>query len=216
MRKVIRTAILLMATIIIPNFASANLIFESGSGNVLSSGTIIADSNWVYHRFELSNKTTISAIGGLFDGFGQTNVTLFGGVIALKDRFDLPNSFDLDTDDLLGTSTLNISGGPTEYFTDLSLNLDAGWYSLVFGTGAFGADNVPFANFVGTNHVEDDLDSQLTYVGIRPGNPVIDPYQFRFQAPTSRFLISAEVPEPSTLMIFSPLLFLLARKRSKT
>jgi hypothetical protein len=215
MRKIIRAAILIAVTTITSNFASASLIFESGGGNATSSGLIVADSNWVYHRFELTNQITISAIGGLFGDVGGNSFTLFGGVIALENEFDLPNSFDLDTDDLLGTNTFTVSGESAEHFTDLSLTLDTGWYSLVFGTGAFGADSVPFEDYLIMNGVENDLDPNLSYVGLRPGNPILDPYQYSFQASTHRFLVVAEIPEPAALSLIGISLLMLFRRYGK-
>lgn len=96
-------------------------------------------------RFQISSPTQLESIGGnivdvdLPEMFPAGNGLMFGAVVSLSGPSDTPNSFDLSTSDVLGTTlisapaSLNTTGG------NISLSLSSGWYALVFGSGLFGA-----------------------------------------------------------------------------
>jgi hypothetical protein len=184
--------------------AAAEIIYESGSlgptgipiGVVPGANVSAAVFNGV--RFELTVPVVTTHVGGHFVGSTDTTDTFFGAIVQLADENDFPNSGDLSTSDVLGSTTMEFPHPSAEVFGDLALRLDPGWYALVFGSGLFGATGdgaMPLNN--------PDIGSP-TYIAHQPGavlgwgdllNPIFRNY---------RFVVEGEiVPEPSSIALAS-------------
>jgi hypothetical protein len=183
-------------------FAPAEIIYESGhlGPTGIPQGAVDAANvnAFVFNgvRFNLTSTVVTTQVGGHFVGPVGTTGTLFGAVIKLVDENDFPDSRDLSTPDVLGSTTLAFPEPSAEVFGNLSLALDPGWYTLVFGSGLFGATGngaMPLNN--------PDIGNP-TYIGLQPGgvsgwgdllNPIFQNY---------RFVVRGEiVPETSSIAL---------------
>src|SRR3972149_918160 len=128
---------------------AAETIYESGtlgltgiSRDELLSQTVlganVASFNFVGVRFQVSQNVEASRVGGHFVG-GFSDTSFFCAIIQLTDELDFPNSLDLSTPDVVGTSLLTFPESSDDVFGSLSVDLQPGWYAVVFGSGLFGA-----------------------------------------------------------------------------
>jgi hypothetical protein len=136
-------AILGSAALIAP--AQANVILQTASysGNDPGDYTVLGDgtdsgSRFIGARFSLSSETTITGISVGLGRYGSG--TIFGAIVPLVDANAFPG---VDAASLasiaLGSVVLSGTGGPTVVSAPLSLDLAAGEYAAVFGSGLFGA-----------------------------------------------------------------------------
>ena len=178
----------------------ATFLFETAAGNPLPSGLVVDDFFWPAHRFQIDALTELESVGGFFENFTADDQTIFAAVVALTGPLDFPDSLDLSSPDVLGTTLLEL-GGQTILGSDrsgsLNLALAPGWYALVFGAGKFGAD-AGVASVVLPSLTIDLAPSQLPFTSILPGNAFGTPPQFLYQAATPRFFAT---PEPATLAL---------------
>jgi hypothetical protein len=144
---------LAITTLAAPHVLGAT-IFESGTlgptgvtwDDLLAEtvgGTNISHVVFTGVRFELSQSVVTTEIGGHFLQRPGSNPegdgSFFGAVVGLGSANDFPDSGNLSTPDVLGSTLLTFPEPSGEVFGDLSLQLDPGWYALVFGSGLFGA-----------------------------------------------------------------------------
>jgi hypothetical protein len=144
------------------------------------------------------------SVGGFFENVTGANRKIFGAVVGLSGPNDVPDSLDLTTSDLIGTTLIDVLLGSGDFAGGLSLNLTPGWYALGFGTGKFGADSM---TGIGVPDIDMpsfsiDLSPQLPFTAIQAGCPYCAPPQFFNQLQTPRFFAFA-VPEPATLMLLA-------------
>lgn len=149
------SAFLLLATLLIglrPLTAEALLIYESApngplatSGNPLPYGDlppVVVENQSLGVKFHVSKPVTTGSIGGYFGPYGSVESDIVGAIVRLRGPYDFPNSFDLTTRDVLGTTNIHIATTAGNYAGDLSVNLKGGWYALVFAaTGSGDANN---------------------------------------------------------------------------
>jgi hypothetical protein len=199
--------------------ARADVLFESGTlgptgvtwtdltnGNVMGSN--ISRNVFNGTRFYLARPAVTTRIGGHFAAQAPGN--FFGAIVKLTGEDDIPDSGDLATPDVLGHTLLTFPTPSAEVFGNMNLNLDPGWYAVVFGSGLFGTlaagGTVQNGNDIGTP-------SYLSYeTGVgwtTPINPIFRNY---------RFVVEGNVvAEPSTLglegAVLPLLLLALVRKR---
>ena len=199
---------------------SADTLFESGTlgptgipfsdlGNAVP-GTNIKDVTFNGVRFQITQAVSTTQIGGHF--VAQSGGTFFGAIIELEDENDFPNSGDLTSPDVLGTTLLTFPVPSDEVFGDLTLLLDSGWYALVFGSGIFESTTNGGAVRNGT-----DIGNP-PYINWQPGlgwfNLEGSPVSFD----NHRFVVKGYViPEPNSLglLMTSSLCFLLRRPLHK-
>jgi hypothetical protein len=182
--------------------AGAAIIYESGTlgptgvprGTIPGANVSATVFNGV--RFELTAPVRTSQIGGHFVGSIGTTDTFFGAIVSLSDSNDFPDSGNLSTPDVLGSTIVAFPEPSAEVFGNLELTLNPGWYSLIFGSGLFGSSGdgaMPLNNpDIGTP----------SYIGYQPGagfgwgnllNPIFRNY---------RFVVEGNViPEPSTIIM---------------
>jgi hypothetical protein len=141
-------AILVSMLLILSSTATAAMLFESGTlgvtnitkGQVLSQTVLasnVAHFNYVGARFEITQHSMARRIGGHFVG-GFDSDSFFGAIVRLTDSVDFPDSDDLSTSDVLGTTQLRFPHPSDEVFGGLSVPLEPGWYAVVFGSSLFG------------------------------------------------------------------------------
>ena len=172
-------------------------LFATASGDPLASGLVVDDHFWPTHRFEIGSPTVVASVGGYFDNTTAGAISIFGAIVSLSGATDFPDSLDLSSADVIGTTVIEVLPPAGLYSGDLPISLAPGWYALAFGTGKFGADSV-----VGTDVIMPslaiDLDPQLPFTAIQPGNPFGTPQQFLAQLASPRFHAA---PEPSMLAL---------------
>jgi hypothetical protein len=229
--KFIKNCFALAALLISAN-VSASLILHTASGEIDPSGyggVVVSNDAFVMHRFELTETTNIGSVGGFFNVRGS-EVNLFSAFVSLTGQYDLPDSIDLSTSDVVATTTFNVAEGLQYTMTDFSLSLDAGWYALAFGAGKFGAgDVIDFQEpYVSMTELPDDHSSDNPISALQPtfwGTK----NAFIFQGISASFVISSDtsaasldlltnqVPEPSVISLFAVFLALtLLRSRARS
>ena len=171
--------------------APAAVVYESATpaGVPTTAGYMIAADNFLGVRFQLTQPTLITHIGGELTQF--TNGGTFAALIALTDMSDYPDSTDLTTPDVLRTATFNLSRLSSDVSVPVApITVPAGWYGILFGAGLFGT--------TGSGGVPNDN----TIVGT--------PRFFRYTStggyeviglPGARFFVAdAPVPEPTAAL----------------
>ena len=138
----------------------------------ITSGGGIAATNWFYTgwRFEVTGgPVTTTRIGGHF--FGGSG-TIFGAIVRLTGPNDDPDSWDLTTPDVLGTTLITLpTGGSNDVGGPISLTLTDGWYLCIFGGGAFGSTNTS-AGFVAQDPGTATPGAQLNITYRQASHPV--------------------------------------------
>jgi hypothetical protein len=202
---------LLLLQPLLPAPAFAEILFESGTlgptgiyineigGGVDPAGAVVSDFVFDGVRFEIMKAAITTRIGGHFVADPRHNDSFFGTIVRLDNAMDFPDSGDLSTPDVLGTTLLTFPNPSAEAFGDLEIHLDPGWYALLFGSGLFGASGsgaMPLNN--------SDIGSPM-YIGFQPwagvgwGNldPVFNDYRFVVEG--------LFVPEPSASVLIAML-----------
>jgi hypothetical protein len=184
--------------------APAATLFESGTlgptgiarseiANGTVEGTNVSASIFVGIRFYLDQPVVTAQVGGHFVKNTGGNESFFGAIVALTDQNDFPDSANLATPDLIGTTMLAFPEPSDEVFGSLAKPLMPGWYALVFGSGIFGATGSGVA-------VRNGMDiGDPAYIGYQPGSGWVNIISPFFD--NHRFVIEgATVPEPSTIV----------------
>lgn len=149
------TMLLVVATLlsgVTPFAAEAFLIYESAPigplatfGSALPYGDlppVVVENQSLGVKFHVSTPVTTGSIGGYFGPYGSVEADIIGAIVRLHGPYDFPNSFDLTTRDVLGTTDIHVAKTAGNYAGDLSLTLTGGWYALVFAaTGTADANN---------------------------------------------------------------------------
>jgi len=125
------------------------MLYESailgGTGSV--GGYVANFSQFIGVRFVLAAPATTSRIG--IHGVGSG--TIFGAVVALSSLADFPDSTDLSTPDVRGSALITLVDPSAEVSAPLVLNLPAGVYALLFGSGILGATGDGAAPYTNTD-----------------------------------------------------------------
>jgi hypothetical protein len=189
---------------------NASIIFESAENPTPEPtpnlGALGIDNNYfAFHRFFLNDTYHIDSVGGYF--WGDTNRTIFGALIGLESEYDLPDSYDFTTPDILATTLITIGTNDGDYNGQVNTTLDTGWYAVAFGAGKFGADSIDsYSSSPGMPNLAVDLvPGDFPITAISEGSPWAQP-QFVFQDSSARFFVTgskaSSVPEPSSLVLF--------------
>lgn len=173
--------------------ANAGLIFESAQNTAPTTGSGLGVDNHYFamHRFFLNDTYTLSSVGGYFEADRNRNV--FAAIVGLNDQDDFPDSIDLSTPDVIGTTLVNIGTSDDDYFGNISLTLQSGWYALAFGAGKFGADSMTDFDGVILLDVATDLSNDLPITAINASNPFNVPEQFTYQSGATRFVVNGQL-----------------------
>ncbi len=146
-------------------------------------------------RFHLDKPVVTTRIGGHFianEGGGD----FFGAIVCLAGDRDFPDSADLSTMDVLGTTQLTFPNPSKEVFGELNLNLDTGWFALIFGSGLFSTSGKGATVQNGTDV------SSLSYLGWQPSGPYLGWLDYSNSTLGHQFFLFGNViPEPSTFAL---------------
>lgn len=125
---------------------SPGVLFESAIGPTPShTSTAAVDGNrWVGHRFEIEHRSHITGVGAYFGGgvqgfYPAPSVELFAAIIALSDGEDLPDSQELSTADCVATQVFRTLPVPGDAIAPMDVTVEPGWYLVLVGSNAFGA-----------------------------------------------------------------------------
>jgi hypothetical protein len=151
-------------------------------------------------RIFVPSTVVTQSIGGHFASLQGSD--LFGAIVALTDPFDLPDSEELTTPDVLGATRVIISAtgepvGSRIVSAPIEMTLTPGWYGLVFGAGLFGATGTGLFVFDNFPHALQHIfaNGGVERQGLPFQNGVLG--QGRLYA----FVEARPVPEPSTILL---------------
>jgi len=141
-RPVLQHLVMLLFVALVPFTALAFPIYESaplGQPLVGEPPFSIAVDQSLGVRFYLDKRVTIGSIGGYFsESELGVESDIVGAIVRLHGSHDFPNSFDLTTRDVLGTTSIHVSEPSGDFAGNLALTLRRGWYALVFAPGGSG------------------------------------------------------------------------------
>ena len=153
MRTILGSCLLLSWGLVVgltPPTATALVIYESAPNGPLATTLVdpspfgdpppvIVTNQSLGVKFRVSGPVTTGSIGGYFSPYSSgTPSDILGAIVRLQGPNDFPNSFDLVTRDVLGTTLIRVSDAPGNYAGDLSVRLTGGWYALVFAATGSG------------------------------------------------------------------------------
>ena len=96
-----------------PTFASAGpIIFDTAANPQANpSSTVVSDFNWPFHRFEITSLPSVrlDTVGGFFRNLTGASQDVFAAIVTLSSATDNPDSIDLTTPDVLGTTLISIT-----------------------------------------------------------------------------------------------------------
>jgi hypothetical protein len=223
MNRNVRASLTLLLLAFAPAYAAhADILFESGTlgptgifiheinGGTEPGGAVVSDFVFDGVRFELTQPAITLRIGGHFVADPRVDDSFFGAIVKLDDVMDFPDSGNLSTPDVLGATLLTFPNPSAEVFGDLQLNLDRGWYALVYGSGLFGATGS------GGMLLNNADIGDPSYIAHQPGpgfgwgnlSPIF--HNFRF------VVEGIVVPEPMALAILPITLVVVLRIRCRT
>jgi hypothetical protein len=180
----------------------ASVIFDTAANPPPNPpGVTVGDFNWPFHRFQITSPTKLETVGGFFRNFTGVTQHVFGAVIRLSGPADFPDSSDLTTPDVLGTTLISVGTALSAYDGALSLTLSPGWYALELGTGRFGASSGLLFDLNLSQHTVDLDPTQSTIVAIQTGHPSIGPGFYPQPGAFRFFGTGVAVPEPATLLL---------------
>lgn len=159
----------------------------------------VTSFSFVGVRFYVGQEVRTTRIGGHFVG-GFSDTSFFGVLVRLTDSLDFPNSPDLSTSDVIGSTRLSFPETSNEVFNDLSAILEPGWHAVAFGSGSFGASGRGAAP---TNNL--DVGSP-SYIFGQPEEGWLNASDFQFLRGGFRLVVEGQfIPEPSSraLLLFA-------------
>lgn len=142
----VRAAAWMFLSVIATSYTVAATLFESGAlgptgipRSEVTGGSNVSPFVFVGVRFHLDQPVITTQIGGHFVKNTGAGASFFGALVALADENDFPDSGNLSTPDVVGTTLLSFPEPSNEIFGAVAKPLPAGWYAVVFGSGLFGA-----------------------------------------------------------------------------
>jgi hypothetical protein len=137
--------------------------------------------------FRVERTTEISRVGAFVEGSG----TVFAAIVAVDGLYGAPDPADLSGDDVIATALIDLTGANSgaDHAVELDATLEPGYYSLVIGSGKFGADGDASIRF---GHIPN---GEWTPYGLRQS----DGQQF-FSIGGHRFFVEAK-SAPGTLQL---------------
>jgi hypothetical protein len=193
-----------------PFTATAMPIYQSAGGPLgdpLGFAPVIVQDQSLGVKFHVSRPVVTESIGGSFAPYETDPVAvesdILGAIVRLHGPHDFPNSFDLTTPDVLGTTQIHVSAAAGDVAGNLSkpLRLTDGWYALVFAaTGTTDATNAVMPR------VYTDIGNPRYFFGTKTGFPG-DAFVYRDGADLNgvRVFVDTDpvspVPEPSTVLL---------------
>lgn len=215
--------VLLLIFIMSFESARADVLYESatlGPTGQVSSGTGVGRANpfspvirsyyGVLFEVQENQVWQVTAIGGHFCRFSGNQGSLFGAIIELAGEGILPPDPPLVPSDAVVSTTFVPDYPSTDYRTTLSVELQEGYYALVFGSDDLGASGGGMAvmNNIGQAKLVDDYP---IYAYIDQGWN----YDYSIHPDPRRVVIEGTIiPEPASavLMIVGSTILSLGRR----
>lgn len=117
--------------------AFAGTVFSTGNYSSDETGDyFINDEHFQGVTFELTQQTQITGIGGHFSQY--SNGSIFGAIVAAASLDGLPTASTADLEASALAHTVFAADGSDQIGT-LSVNLAPGFYTVIFGSGLWGA-----------------------------------------------------------------------------
>ncbi len=206
---------LLVVLLSVTGMTKADVLFESatlsGTGST-DLGLHISDNQSVGVRFYIEQDVQVTAIGGHLVQHKDNTGDFFGAILSLDSFNDYPSGNIstpiADMSEVVG-STIFVPDYPSsDYRTTLSVELEPGYYALIFGTNALGASGgSALMPLVGQTSLTDSgamLGWQPLNTGEWHGSSFIE----------ARFVVEGYVvPEPATFLLLGLGAVMLRRKR---
>ncbi|MDB5352764.1 MAG: hypothetical protein JWN86_4011 [Planctomycetota bacterium] len=181
--------------------ARADFILESASlGNTgQSSGTSAVGNQFLGSRFQVLQDTVVDLVGGHIGGRGS----LFAAIVPLAGPgANLPTAGPSEIETVaLASTTFSPNATSTNVELTLSVSLKPGYYSLVFGSGKFGASGSGFMPLDNT-----ELGKPSYFFSRANLDPLIPPQWLDGGFDHARFVVIGHstfrpVPEPTSLLL---------------
>ncbi len=124
---------------------SAAVIYESASLGPIgqAGGPAVRATQFLGSRFEITQTTNVTAIGGHLRETGLGNQELFGAIVMLAGPGAMPGGAPFNPGEVMTSITFNPNPATTNASDDImvpvSVQLEPGSYAVVFGSGLFGA-----------------------------------------------------------------------------
>ncbi|HEY3443207.1 MAG TPA: PEP-CTERM sorting domain-containing protein [Paludibaculum sp.] len=142
------SAILLALSGVCP--ATASVIYESATlqNYGLAIVTEFSGQQFLGARFHVAGAVHVTAIGGVMYGGGNT---FFGAIVPLSGPTALPSGSPFSAP-VTASTTFDPGNPVVDFLTPLSVDLNAGWYGLIFGAGHFGSPSDAGGGMLLNNH----------------------------------------------------------------
>jgi hypothetical protein len=138
MRNAVAIGALIIFIVGVCQSTSATPLFETATGSPLTTGLVVNNFLFPFHRFEVTSSVQLVSVGGFFENLTGADRKIFGAVVGLSGPNDVPDSLDLTTSDLIGTTLINVLLGSGDFSGSLSLGLTPGWYALGLARASLG------------------------------------------------------------------------------
>ena len=102
-------------------------------------GTSITTSQFIGWRFQIADPLAVEQIGGHLLSLPDEPGDIFAAIVRLDSIDAVPHGAPFDADEIVATTTFRPTFPSSEIFVPLSTTLSPGAYTLVYGTGLFGA-----------------------------------------------------------------------------
>ena len=111
-------------------------------------GYLVDETQFIGARFYVDRRLEVTQIGGHI-AQGIFGADFFGAIVSLSGPGDLPDGYPFTAGDVVASTVFDPGYFSSDYRTPLSVELNPGYYALVFGTDALGSTNgygmMPFA-----------------------------------------------------------------------
>lgn len=192
---------LILFVAVVPPAARAALLLETAPQGTTNGGTSILSTQFLGARFELAIASHIDSIGGHFKGNVTDDRSLFLALVGLDGPTALPSLADLSSPIAALSFVAPFNDvGPYPYqvadtVLQVDLDLSAGTYALIVGSGLFGATGSGWMPVSGPIQVLPWFVARNAFIS--------DDFRNLNEQPV-RFLITGEankVPEPGSLTL---------------
>jgi hypothetical protein len=197
---------------LVPCIATASTIFASAplGPTGQTSGTDVSALQQLGVRFYISSATQITAVGGhLLAWFPSPDnppdiSLLYAAIYPLADASAFPNGTP-DAAVPVAKTTFTLEFPSTDYRVALSVELQPGWYGLVFGAGEFGSPSTAVGMMADYGYYTEGSFFQWGEILVpQPGGGLLSTGEYTWMdAPSSsplRFVVEGDAvtPEPGS------------------
>jgi len=190
---------LIFTTVLLVSKSHAGIIFATGDGPFGSTtccSSTINNEQFIGTTFSLAGKTSIDGIGGHFRGSGGTSGGIFGAIVSLNES-GFPGGSLTSLDNVLAYAVFDPLNS-VDTFVSVNLELDAGFYGLVFGSGLFGASGKSALTLIQPHEVSHPK-GDIVFINDSTDEWMDAEARGRFRMFVSG--VSTEVSEPSSLIL---------------